>query len=58
MPLRTKVAAIATLWIGIGLSAVAVLTGVAGRIVLGVIAVAVTAHIVLIPTRRSKPQSM
>jgi hypothetical protein len=55
IPMRTKVSAIALLWAGIGASAAFFVTSALGRGVLLTVAVAVTAHIVLIRPRRQGP---
>ena len=53
IPMRTKVAAIALLWAGIGASATFFLEGALWRTVLVAVAVVVTVHIALIKRRRS-----
>ncbi len=53
IPLKTKVSAIALLWLGIGTSVVLLLENLVVRIVLLVIGVAVTVHIALTKTKKA-----
>lgn len=55
IPLRVKVFTLSLLWLTIGYSAVYVVQNTWIRVVLGLIAVAVTAHIVAIRTAPSRP---
>lgn len=52
VPARTKALAITLLWLGIGVSIALVVTGAVWRLLLAAIAVAVTLHILALPTRR------
>ena len=53
VPARTKVAAIALLWIGIGVSTGLLLKGLVIRLVLLAVGAAGTVHLVMLRTRRS-----
>ncbi|MCU0290617.1 MAG: YbaN family protein [Thermoanaerobaculaceae bacterium] len=53
VPARTKVAAIASLWLGIGISAGLLVETPAIRIMLLAIGAAVTVHLVMLPAMRS-----